>query len=67
MKALTLLIGMVLLSSWCNAQQGEIVYMEYGPDTLLNYDQNQILFDVDFDDEDDLLIFNFLLSQSVLA
>jgi len=60
MKALTLLIGMVLLSSWCNAQQGEIVYMEYGPDTLLNYDQNQILFDVDFDDEDDLLIFNFL-------
>ena len=59
MKRLVLLFGLTLLFLCSNAQRGYIVYTEYEPDTVLNYDQNYYFFDVDFDGEYDMYAFRF--------
>lgn len=61
MKRLQLLLVCLTMFVFnANAQRGYIVHTAYEPDTVLNYNQNSISFDIDFDGEDDLVIWNYL-------
>lgn len=61
MKRLVFLLSFILSVLYCFAQQGEIVFTDYGSDsTVVGFDNFYFYFDIDFDGEDDFYIQNYM-------
>jgi len=58
-KLFTLLMAIIATAS-LHAQEGTIVYTDYGSDTVVGFNHHTITFDVDFDGEDDFYIQNYM-------
>ena len=58
-KLFTLLMAIIAMAS-LHAQEGTIVYTDYGSDTVVGFNHHTITFDVDFDGEDDFYIQNYM-------
>ena len=62
MKRLVLITSLILIAFCCHAQQGEIIYLDFDPDSIVYYPTDKLYIDFDQDGDPDAYLYTHATS-----